>query len=138
MVELRGLEPLASCMPYNSSQWPDVAGSGSTSSFSRSMSPVMARDRRSLAPRLAPHWLFVTVSLTPGGSRHWTQPGTPSRSWNPGTAGQPPEVADRRSAWEMAQAALMSPMWLKAWGKLPSSSPVTGSTSSASRPTSLT
>ncbi len=34
----------------------------------------------------------------------------------------------------MAQAALISPMWLNACGKLPSSSPVAGSTSSASRP----
>ena len=41
-------------------------------------------------------------------------------------------------ALRMAQAALTSPMWLKAWGKLPRSSPLTGSTSSASRPTSLT
>jgi hypothetical protein len=32
----------------------------------------------------------------------------------------------------------MSPMWLKASGKSPRSSPLTGSTSSASRPTSLT
>jgi hypothetical protein len=44
----------------------------------------------------------------------------------------------RSSVSEMAQAALTSPMWLKAWGKLPKSSPLTGSTSSASRPTSLT
>jgi hypothetical protein len=37
-------------------------------------------------------------------------------------AGKPPGLAAaRRSASEMAQAALMSPMWLKAWGKLPSS-----------------
>jgi len=65
-------------------------------------------------------------------------PGTLPRSRNLGTAGQLPVVAACwRSASEMAQAALMSPMWLKAWGKLPSSSPVAGSTSSASRPTSL-
>ena len=38
----------------------------------------------------------------------------------------------------MAHAALTSPIWLNAWGKLPSSSPVVGSTSSASRSTSLT
>ena len=38
----------------------------------------------------------------------------------------------------IAHAALTSPMWLNAWGKLPSSSPLVGSTSSASRPTSLT
>src|SRR5436309_914387 len=38
----------------------------------------------------------------------------------------------------MAQAALTSPMWLNSCGKLPSSSPVPASTSSASRPTSLT
>ena len=37
-----------------------------------------------------------------------------------------------------AHAALTRPMWLNAWGKLPSSSPVVGSTSSASSPTSLT
>jgi hypothetical protein len=42
-----------------------------------------------------------------------------------------------RSARAIAQAALTRPMWLNAWGKLPSSSPVAGSTSSASRPTSL-
>ena len=42
------------------------------------------------------------------------------------------------SASAMAQAALTRPMWLNAWGKLPRSSPLTGSTSSASRPTSLT
>ena len=34
----------------------------------------------------------------------------------------------------MRSAALMSPRWLKAWGKLPSSAPVVGSISSASRP----
>lgn len=53
-------------------------------------------------------------------------PGTPPR-WRKGRdgAGQPPRLAAcRRSASEMARAALMSPMWLKAWGKLPSSSPV--------------
>ena len=37
----------------------------------------------------------------------------------------------------MAQAALTRPMWLNAWGKLPRSSPLLGSTSSASRPTSF-
>jgi hypothetical protein len=33
---------------------------------------------------------------------------------------------------------LTSPGWLKAWGKLPSNSPLAASTSSASSPTSLT
>ena len=42
------------------------------------------------------------------------------------------------SACAIAQAALTRPMWLKACGKLPSRSPVAGSTSSASSPTSLT
>ena len=42
------------------------------------------------------------------------------------------------SASEMAHAALTSPMWLNAWGKLPRSSPLSGSISSARRPTSLT
>src|SRR5215471_8450480 len=42
-----------------------------------------------------------------------------------------------RSASLIAQAALTSPMWLKACGKLPRSSRVFGSTSSASRPRSL-
>jgi hypothetical protein len=73
-VELRGLEPLASCMPYKSSQLLDVAESGPTSSFSRSTSPVMAHYRCSLAPRLAPHRLLVTVSecptARPGGPTH--------------------------------------------------------------------
>src|SRR5207253_4975222 len=40
-------------------------------------------------------------------------------------------------ARDIAQAALIRPMWLNACGKLPSSSPVVGSTSSASSPTSL-
>ena len=44
----------------------------------------------------------------------------------------------RFSASLIAQAALASPMWLNACGKLPSSSPVAGSISSASSPTSLT
>ena len=43
-----------------------------------------------------------------------------------------------RSVSAMAHAALTSPVWLNAWGKLPRSSPLTGSTSSESRPTSLT
>jgi hypothetical protein len=43
----------------------------------------------------------------------------------------------RRSASEIAHAALTRPMWLKACGKLPSSSPVSGLTSSARRPRSL-
>ena len=37
----------------------------------------------------------------------------------------------------MAQAALIRPIWLNACGKLPIISPLPGSTSSASRPTSL-
>jgi len=41
-------------MPYKSSQFQDVAGSGSGSSFSRSTSPMMAHYRRSLAPVLLP------------------------------------------------------------------------------------
>jgi hypothetical protein len=41
-VELRGFEPRTSCMPCKSSQSLDVAGSGSTSGFSRSMPLVMA------------------------------------------------------------------------------------------------
>src|SRR5438046_47226 len=41
------------------------------------------------------------------------------------------------SAWEIVQAALTSPMWLNACGKFPSSSPVAGSTSSDSSPTSF-
>jgi hypothetical protein len=39
-------------------------------------------------------------------------------------------------AWVMAHAALISPMWLNACGKFPIISPLAGSTSSASRPTS--
>src|SRR3954452_258178 len=46
-------------------------------------------------------------------------------------------TAARRVASEISHAAFTSPMWLNACGKLPSSSPVAGSTSSASRPTSL-
>jgi hypothetical protein len=42
LVELRGFEPRTSCMPCKSSQSLDVAGSGSTSGFSRSMPLVMA------------------------------------------------------------------------------------------------
>src|SRR5262249_17676021 len=42
-----------------------------------------------------------------------------------------------RRASPIRQAALISPMWLKAWGKLPSSSPLAVSTSSASRPRSF-
>jgi hypothetical protein len=49
-VELRGFEPLTSCMPYKPEPWLDVAGSGSTSSFNRCMSLDVARHRRSLAP----------------------------------------------------------------------------------------
>ena len=59
--------------------------------------------------------------------------------------GERPSAARRRSGdaerprpAEIAHAALTSPMWLNAWGKLPRSSPLVGSTSSASRPTSLT
>src|SRR5215208_2390403 len=40
-----------------------------------------------------------------------------------------------RRASEMA--ALISPTWVKAWGKLPSAAPVPGSISSAKSPTSL-
>src|SRR6202011_4827936 len=45
-----------------------------------------------------------------------------------GPVGTP--VATFCSAWDIAQAAFTSPMWLKAWGKLPSGSPLAGSTSS--------
>jgi hypothetical protein len=44
----------------------------------------------------------------------------------------------RRSASVIAQAALTRPMWLNACGKLPIISAPPTSTSSASRPTSLT
>ena len=37
-VELRGFEPLTSCMPYKPEPWLDVAECGSTSSFNRYMS----------------------------------------------------------------------------------------------------
>src|SRR5713226_5757288 len=55
-------------MPYKSSQWHNMAGGGSTSSFRRSTSPVIAHHCRSLAPRLAPHRLLVTVSRIPHGT----------------------------------------------------------------------
>jgi hypothetical protein len=44
----------------------------------------------------------------------------------------------RNSGSEMAKAAMTSPIWLKAGGKLPRSSPLTGSIPRAGRPTSLT
>ena len=44
----------------------------------------------------------------------------------------------RRSASEIVHAALARPVWLKVCGKLPSCSPVSGFTSSASRPRSFT
>src|SRR3974390_2906991 len=53
-----------------------------------------------------------------------------------GTAEVAPDAA-RSWAWAIAQAALISPMWLNACGKLPIISPLPASTSSASRPTSL-
>ena len=40
-------------------------------------------------------------------------------------------------AWSISQAAVIRPMWLNACGKLPSSSPLATSISSASRPRSL-
>src|SRR5215472_385918 len=43
----------------------------------------------------------------------------------------------RRRAWVIAQAALTSPMWLNACGKLPIVLPLRASNSSTSRPTSL-
>jgi hypothetical protein len=67
-VELRGFEPRTSCMPYKSSQWHDMAGCGSTSSFNRSTSPAIAHYCLSLAPRLAPQRLLATVSPTPHGT----------------------------------------------------------------------
>lgn len=51
-----------------------------------------------------------------------------------GAAWPPDRSACRVLAPEMAEAALTRPIWLKACGKLPSSSPVPGSTSSASKP----
>jgi hypothetical protein len=42
----------------------------------------------------------------------------------------------RRSRWRL-MAALMSPTWLRAWGKLPSRLQLAGSISSASSPRSL-
>ena len=58
--------------------------------------------------------------------------------WRAGAVGDAQLPAPYSSFWLIAHAALISPMWLKAWGKLPSSSPVSASTSSARRPTSLT
>jgi hypothetical protein len=53
---------LTSCMPYKSEPWLDVAGSGSTSRFNRCMSLDVARNRRSLAPRLASLRVVFQVS----------------------------------------------------------------------------
>jgi hypothetical protein len=54
IVELRGFEPLTSCMPYKIISFRNVAGCGPTGSFNRWTSPGIARYRCSLAPRLAP------------------------------------------------------------------------------------
>jgi hypothetical protein len=61
-VELRGFEPLTSCMPYKYIQSVDVARRRSTSSFNRSMSLTIALHRRSLAPRLAPRPGFLCAA----------------------------------------------------------------------------
>ncbi len=53
-VELRGFEPLTSCMPDKSLPSRNVAACGSTSGFNRWTSPVITPHRRLLAPRLAP------------------------------------------------------------------------------------
>ena len=55
-----------------------------------------------------------------------------------GAMGDAQLPAPYSSAWLIAHAALIRPMWLKACGKFPRSSPVAASTSSARRPTSLT
>ena len=88
--------------------------------------------------------------LGPQHARGSARPGTPAttRRSTVGTSATEPAddrltrrpitAAERPPPAEIAHAALTSPMWLKACGKLPRSSPLVGSTSSASRPTSLT
>ena len=67
-------------------------------------------------------WLYTVDHVrTPDGWR-------PAR-WKMRNFPRPPPFA-----WLIAQAALTRPMWLNACGKLPRSSPVSGSTSSARRP----
>jgi len=53
-VELRGFEPLTSCMPYKFRLRQNMAICGSTRSFDRLILLPMAGYRRSLAPHLAP------------------------------------------------------------------------------------
>jgi hypothetical protein len=55
-LELRGFEPLTFCMPYKSLSFRNVAGCGSTSSFTRWTLPTVACYCRSLAPVLLPYW----------------------------------------------------------------------------------
>jgi hypothetical protein len=53
-VELRGFEPLTSCMPYKFRLRLNVAARGSASYFNRLVSLGMAPNCSSLAPRFAP------------------------------------------------------------------------------------
>jgi hypothetical protein len=61
----------------------------------------------------------------------------PSAAIDPHAPGESSEVWWVRRPRSRLMAALMRPTWLKAWGKLPSSSPLTGLIPSASRPRSL-
>ena len=65
-VELRGFEPLTSCMPYKALPYRNVAGCGSTSNVNRWTSPGVAWYRCSLAPRLAPRPVSGRSTSTTG------------------------------------------------------------------------
>src|SRR5271166_5600912 len=95
--------------------------------------PSKADSKRSLSrPRRMIRYLLVATAQLP----YLCASPEPTGPAPTGTAEMAPEAA-RCWAWVMAQAALISPMWLNAWGKLPIISPLPASTSSASRPTSL-
>ena len=60
--ELGEFEPLTFCMPYKSLSFRNVAGCGSTSSFTRCTLPAVAWYRRSFAPRFAPLLALPRIS----------------------------------------------------------------------------
>jgi hypothetical protein len=96
---------------------------GPRSGLTRTLVPVPATSRRETGCPFG-----SGASLCPGHTDAGVLPSARASAW----------LGSARDAWSMAHAALTRPMWLKAWGKFPRSSPVSASTSSASSPRSVT
>ena len=116
---------------------------GRTRTWSATRRPLArssATTRTTTSALSPPHSSRPSTSVSAGAYLRARRPALAICRSVPLTRSPSPTWCQARSelaSW-IAHAALTKPMWLKAWGKLPRSSPVSGSTCSARRPTSFT